>query len=245
MRAKSMIKATAAAVLAMTGIVSASADTIGVSVGSLSGTTHVGSATQNIAALGGAGSIEYFIPVTAGANGTYGGSGSSCTFGFGTCADSGYGDGNLTMFLRFNPVSTTNPSVLTVTFLDLDLNGANDPAGFLESLQIFSGGTPLTGLITNIGGLVTGDANVQTLTLGLGILTSSPLVLTLKFHSDFIDPKEYGTNTPEHLRATIAAVPGPIVGAGLPGLVLACGGLLALARRRRQRNRCLTQTLSG
>jgi len=31
-----------------------------------------------------------------------------------------------------------------------------------------------------------------------------------------------------------AHVPGPVVGAGLPGLVMACSGLLALARRRRQ-----------
>ena len=37
------------------------------------------------------------------------------------------------------------------------------------------------------------------------------------------------------LTGPVDAVPGPLAGAGLPGLVMACGGLLALARRRRQK----------
>jgi hypothetical protein len=47
-----------------------------------------------------------------------------------------------------------------------------------------------------------------------------------------------GGTTPPTFNAAFVlngvVVPGPIVGAGLPGLILACGVLLALARRRRQ-----------
>jgi hypothetical protein len=44
-----------------------------------------------------------------------------------------------------------------------------------------------------------------------------------------------GTQINASFNDATVAVPGPVVGAGLPGLLAACGGLIALARRRRRR----------
>lgn len=68
---------------------------------------------------------------------------------------------------------------------------------------------------------------------GMGGVPSVPLTIpvfstSLEIGQDFLAKLDGGSVT---VRMSVDAVPGPVVGAGLPGLILAFGGLLAWRRR--------------
>jgi hypothetical protein len=226
-------------VISIATVLPARAATVtGIAVSAVGSTTPGVGLTENRPLLGG-NAIEYFVPLRD-TSGTYGGVGSTCSAGFGTCADTGNGGGTLSMVLRFSPIMSTVPSYLTVKFEDLDLKGVNDPNGFFESLNVFRNGSSITGgWITNISSLlVDGNHDTQVLKLLLNAPINDPLYLVLNFKAkaDF-----YGTNTPEYLRATIdVGDQTPPIPTPLPGTLLLMGSLLSCAygasawRRRRQ-----------
>ncbi len=220
---------------------------IGVTVDGIGSNNGVGSTTyrpllDNKPLIDGATdgvAVEYYIPLVDGDQVPGLPAGDPCTYGVtygtyacGTAPDSGNGGVEMSMFLKFDPVSTADPSFLEIWFEDLDLANANDPVGFLETLEVFdSGGTSLTGLITDINSIfVTGDDDTQQLlSLDLGVLSFSPLWAELRFSASYTG---YGTNTPEYLIASVTSVPEPATLA-LLGLGLA---MIAMHRRRRVLN---------
>ena len=135
---------------------------------------------------------------------------------------SGCCNGSFANDWTFHLDNTTSLSVTSVTNTYASVGGQ----GYINSfaLELFSG-TPTTG--TGIAaGVLSTSANSQQVDLTKTLAAGN---YYLEFTGSGDSLANYGGTV------STFAVPGPIVGAGLPGLVAACGGLLALGRRRRQK----------
>ncbi len=130
------------------------------------------------------------------------------------------------------PYTVAQLTAAGLTNFDIAID-VNTTAAAGETLQLFEviingavaynyvGPTVIGGVANNGNGF--GDWLLSSVSLS-GLASTA----TVLFHAVWNNASDGGESF------FLVAVPGPLAGAGLPGLVMACGGLIALARRRRQ-----------
>jgi hypothetical protein len=147
---------------------------------------------------------------------------------------------------------TANPGFLFIDGQSADINLTSTSNVTLAGLsETFSGGTATaSNFEIDQNNPVDGLGHFRivdnlTSTGSPGNPTASLITITISGSNLALAPNELGNTFAAHIctvstgtacsSTNFQLVPGPVVGAGLPGLVMACAGLVGLARRRRQK----------